>query len=64
MKKVTGISAIFGKLSNENEIMSYLCLYFILTHPLHLTVLPPLYSGREGNGRLADVGVSTFKIRQ
>jgi hypothetical protein len=26
-------------LSNENQIMSYLCLYFILTHPLHLTVL-------------------------
>ena len=37
---------------------------FYTDSPLHLTVLPPLYSGREGNGRLADVGVSTFKIRQ
>ncbi len=52
------------KISNENEIMSYLCLYFRLTHPLHLMVLSPLYSGREGDVRFADVGVSTFKIRQ
>jgi hypothetical protein len=44
--------------------MSYLRLYFILTHPLHLAVLPPLFQSREGNGRFADVGVSTIKIRQ
>jgi hypothetical protein len=39
-------------------------MFVLLTHPLHLAVLPPLYQSREGNGRFADVGVSTFKLRQ
>ena len=52
-------------ISNENKIMLYLSFFYTDSPPPSTSSGFPLsFLKRGGNGRLADVGVSTFKIRQ